>query len=118
MSAGVSDWCIRYYFAGPTARHNGTFFTVPGESVPEYIEVLRENWVQLEALKTAVPAGGDFSKGGRLSTSIRIGSFATGVCLHYHYLPMNTKERLDEVIAGYEYAMQRAPRVQTMLRSL
>ena len=118
LSVTDSDWSIRYYFPGPTARHNGTFFTIPGRSVPEYITILRENWDQLEALKAAVPTGGEFSKTGKLSTSIRIGTFAAGVCLHYHYLPINTKKQLDEVIAGFEYAIQRAARVQTMLQAL
>lgn len=118
LKVSSTSWGITYYFPGATARHNGTFFTIEGTSVPKYIDALRENWKELEALKASVPAGGEFTKPGRMNMNIRISSFAPGVCLHYHHLPINSRSQIDKTIAGYEYAMQRVPMIQAFLRTL
>ena len=118
LKVSSSSWGITYYFPGPTARHSGTFFTIEGVSVPKYIQALRENWQELETLKVSVPSGGEFTKPGKMNMTIRISSFAPGVCLHYHYSPINSRSQLDKVIAGYEYAIQRVPTIQAFLRTL
>jgi hypothetical protein len=118
LKVSSSSWGVTYYFPGGTARHNGTFFTIEGVKIQAYIEAFRENWKELESLKAAIPAGGEFTKTGRMNMTIRISSFAPGVCLHYHHLPMNSSSQIEKVVRGYEYAIQRAPVIQAFLRTL
>lgn len=113
-----SAWEIFYYFPGPDRRHNGTFMSVPGNSVEQYISAFNDNWAEYEQLKTSVPKGGEFSKNGKMGMSIRIGNFAQGVCLRSHYMPVSSVQQLEEVIGGYRYAAQRAPQIQKFLASL
>ena len=32
------SWEIAYYFPGPDQRHNGTFVSIPGKSIQQYID--------------------------------------------------------------------------------
>lgn len=112
------NWRIKYYFPGPDLRQKGEFVSLPGSSISAYIQALKDNWVEFEKLKQAVPAGSDFSKSGAMGMTIRIGSFAEGVCIRSYYMPLSTRSQLDKVISSYSYATQRAPIVQQLLFSL
>jgi hypothetical protein len=113
-----SSWEISYYFSGPDLRYNGTFITVPGSSIEQYISAFNDNWKEYERLKSATPAGGDFSKSGKMGMTIRIGKFAQGVCIHSYHMPISSAQQLNKVISGYRYAVQRAPQIQKFLNSL
>lgn len=113
-----SEWEVRYYFPGPDLRHNGTFVTLAGSSLPRYIEAFNENWAEYESLKSSIPSGGEFTKIGKMGMNIRIGQFAQGVCLHLYHMPISTRQQLQKIIDGYMYATQRAPQVQNFLASL
>ncbi len=118
LKVTTTSWEIAYYFPGPDMRYNGTFVTVPGSSVELYISAFIENWAEYEKLKTAIPKDGEFTKPGKNGMVIRIGRFAQGVCIRSHHMPINSKQRLDQVITGYRYAAERAPRIQAFLASL
>jgi hypothetical protein len=111
-------WEIAYYFYGPDRRYNGTFVSVPGESVPDYITAFRENWAEYEQLRNVIPGGGDFSKPARQGMSIRINGFNPGVCIRGYHMPITTLEHLEKVIKSYDYASKRAPQIQAVLESL
>jgi hypothetical protein len=84
----------------------------------KYISAFLENWEEFETLKSAIPSGSDVHKQGKMGMSIRIGSFAQGVCIQDCHLPINSKKQLENVINGYRYASQRAPLIQQFLASL
>lgn len=113
-----SSWQIRYYFPGPDLRHKGEFVSLPGSSICDYIQALKDNWVEFEKLKQTIPAGGDFSKSGAMGMTIRVSRFAQGVCIRSYHMPLATRSQLDKVIGAYGYAAQRAPKVQQLLSSL
>jgi hypothetical protein len=113
-----TSWEISYYFPGPDLRYSGTFVSVPGRSIEQYISAFRDNWAEYEQLKATIPRGGEFSKTGKMGMTIRIGNFAQGVCLQSYHMPITSAQRLETVIDGYRYAAQRAPQIQTFLASL
>ena len=55
-----ASWEISYYFSGPDLRHNGTFVSVPGKSIEQYISAYLENFAEYEKLKEAIPNSGEF----------------------------------------------------------
>ena len=112
------SWEISYYFSGPDMRYNGTFFSVPGGSIDEYIIAFDDNWAEYEKLKTAIPKGGEFSTHGKKGMTIRIGNFAEGVCVQSYHMPISSRQQLNKVIDSYRYAVQRATQVQQLLASL
>lgn len=113
-----TSWEISYYFPGPDMRYNGTFVSVPGRSIEQYISAFNENWAEYEKLKANIPKGGEFSKPGRMGMSIRIGSFSQGVCIHSYHMPISSRRQLENIINGYCYAAKRAPQIQKFLASL
>jgi len=113
-----SSWEIFYYFPGPDMRYNGTIVTVAGSLIDQYIIAFSENWNEYEQLKAAIPEGGNFSKPGKLGMEIRIGGFADGVCIRNYHMPISSGQHLEKVIAGYRYASERAPQIQSFLESL
>lgn len=110
-------WEISYYFSGPDMRYNGTFVSVSGGLIEQYISAFSENWAEYEQLKGAIPKDGNFSKLGKKGMTIRIG-FAQGVCIQSYYMPISSVQQLEKLISGYRYAAQRAPQVQQFLASL
>ncbi len=113
-----TSWEISYYFPGPDLRHNGTFFSIPGNSIDEYISAFRDNWAEFELLKASIPAGGDFSKNGKMGMSIRVGSFAPGVCLRSYHMPATSVQQIEKIVGGYQQAKLRVPQIQEFLTSL
>lgn len=118
LKVSKASWEIQYYFPGPDLRHNGTFVSVPGNSIDQYISAFHENWAEYEKLKAFVPKGGEFTKSGKLNMTIRIGNFAQGVCLRSYHMPINSAQQLEKIVGGYRYAAQRAPQIQQFLASL
>lgn len=99
-------------------RYNGTFVSVSGNSIEQYISAFNENWKEYEQLKATIPKGGDFSKPGKQGMTIRIGNFAQGVCIRSYHMPISSAQQLEKIISGYRYAAQRAPQIQQFLASL
>ena len=64
-----------------------------------------------------IPAGGIFETNGLMGMSIRIG-WAEGVCLKSYHMPINSETKLNQVIKDYNYAKERALKLQEMLRLL
>lgn len=118
LKVSVQSWEITYYFSGPDLRYNGTFVSIPGKQVREYIDAFSENWAEYQKLKQTIPAGGEFSKTGAMGMSIRIDAFNSGVCLQSYHMPIASEDQLKAVIAGYEYATNRAKEVQLLLQQL
>jgi hypothetical protein len=110
-------WTIEYYFPGPDRRYNGTFVTVPGWEIDEYIDALLSNWAEYQRLKTTIPKGGAFSREGKLEMTIRVGGFAEGVCLRAYHMPMNSLDRVEHVIGSWRYATHRVKELRPLLFS-
>lgn len=118
LKVKMTSWEISYYFPGPDMRHNGVFVTVPGVSIESYIQAFQENWAEYNRLKLVMPSGGEFSTGGKMDMTIRIGKFAQGVCIRSYHMPISSESQLTKVVEGYRYASQRAPQIQKFLASL
>lgn len=111
------SWEIAYYFPGPDRRYNGTFVSIPGASIQKYIDAYLENWSEYEQLKASIPSGGEFSKDGEMGMSIRLGRVMAGVCLRSYHMPIDSQTRLEHILDGYRYAVNRAPEIQKLLAS-
>ena len=112
------SWQVEYYFPGPDLRHNGEFFRIPGSSLEKYINALIANWTQFQALKAAIPYNGEFKTVGELGMCIQVGGYHEGVCLKSYHMPINTQTKLENVLASYRYALQRAPQVASLMEKL
>jgi hypothetical protein len=113
-----TSWEISYYFSGPDMRYNGTFISIPGNSIEKYITAFRENFAEYIDLKSTIPSGGEFSKQGKMGMSIRVGKFNQGVCLQSYFMPIDSKQKLEQLLDDYGYASKRAPQIQQFLSSL
>ena len=113
----VDDWYIQYYFSGPDLRYNGTFVQVAGKEIDEYINAYRNNFEKYLEIKKTIPDSGKFETPGEKGMTIRLGLWE-GVCIDYYHMPIDTKEKIEEIIADYQYAKQRAKVLQNMLKSL
>jgi len=110
-----SSFQIEHYFPGHDARHKGSHLTIPGSEVPEYINAFHANWLEFCELKKAIPPGGSFTKIGVMGMAICIGGYGQGVCLRAYDGPIDTPERMEEIIASYRSAIVRAAEVQKLL---
>ncbi len=117
LSVTKNSWSIKYYFSGPDLRYNGTFVTVPGEKINDYIEAWRNNFKKYILLKASIPSGGKFETNGEMGMSIRVG-WGEGVCLKAYHMPINTEDKLRQVTEDYSIAKERAIIVQEMLKKL
>jgi len=126
------SWQILYCSPGPDRRYNNTFVRVPelfGKSIDEideYISAFKENWQELQELKTAFPQG-EMSKTGKLGMNIRINGYEPGINMQgrivsslsgrNHCWPINTQAQLDTVILSYQYVKERVPQIQELLKT-
>lgn len=117
LTVTQDGWTIEYYFSGSDLRYNGTFFTIQGTKIDQYINAWEKNFEKYLELKRTIPAGGSFSINGEMGMSIRIGTFE-GVCLQSYHMPISTKEKLDKVISDYSNAKERASKIQKMLSQI
>lgn len=117
LKVSVNNWYIQYYFSGPDLRYNGTFVNIEGKDIDKYIDAWRTNFNKYLKLKETIPTGGKFDTNGLMGMSIRIG-WSEGVCLRSYHMPINNSAKLNQVIEDYEYAKERAIKLQELLRSL
>lgn len=117
LKVSVNNWYIHYYFSGPDLRYNGTFVNIEGREIDKYIDAWKKNFDKYLQLKKTIPAGGKFDTNGLMGMSIRIG-WAEGVCLRSYHMPINNSSKLNQVIKDYEYAKNRAVKLQELLSSL
>lgn len=111
------SWYIEYYFSGPDLRYNGTFVTINGNEIDKYIEAWKNNYSKYLVIKDTIPSEGTFDTRGEMGMSIRIG-WSEGVCLRSYYMPIRTEKKINEVVADYQYAKERAIKLQKMLQTI
>lgn len=110
---------VSYYFPGPDARYNGTFFHIDGKDIQEYILAIKENWKTLNSLAKIAPAGGTFSKEGKMKMSIVVGGHFRGFHINgYSRLAVVTESDVEKYVSSYEYALKRANEIQLFLSGL
>lgn len=109
------SWEISYFFSYPNTRYNGTFVTVEGNDVPNYITAFQANWNEYVNLKNSMTPGQELVKLGKQDMTIRIGSFREGVCLRDHHLPICTEQELQNIVASYNYAQLRSQKAHIFL---
>jgi hypothetical protein len=112
------SWKIRHYFPGPDLRHNGTFVEIPGSDLPKYIDAYEENWKEYQLLRMSIPEEGEFQKVAKQGMALRIGKFHPGVCIIAYHMPINSESALKKLLDGYHYALERAPKIQGLLKGL
>ncbi|WP_300296006.1 hypothetical protein [uncultured Intestinimonas sp.] len=118
LIVSIDSWNIKYYFPGPDLRYNGIFVTVKGSEIEKYISAWKSNYSRYLLLKKSIPVDGDFCTTGEMGMSIRIGRFFEGVCLYSYHMPIKTVEKLNQVISDYQYAKERAVKLQELLHNL
>ena len=111
------EWHIHYYFSGPDYRYSGTFVDIDGSEVKEYISTWKNNFEKYMKLKNIIPLDGQFETAGVAGMSIRIG-FVEGVCLRSYHMPINSLDKLNQVICDYENAENRAYKIQELLKTI
>jgi PDZ domain-containing secreted protein len=118
LKVSSKGWRIYYYFPGPDGRYNGTSVSIEESKVEEYIQAFIENYNEWEKLKEVVPEGGSFEKVGKANMTIRVGkSYWEGICLCSYHMQIKDKEKLNQVIESYKYAIERAKEITEKLYS-
>ena len=56
-------------------------------------------------------------KDGKMGMSIRLGRVMAGVCLRSYHMPIDSQTRLEHILDGYRYAVNRATEIQKLLAS-
>ena len=118
LHVSSSDWHIEYYFAGPDLRYNGTFKRIYSNEIDKYISAWKNNFNKYTILKEQIPKGGEYSVGGEMGMTIRIGSWSEGVCLISYHMPIKSYCELQKIVEDYENAKISAMKIQTILRDL
>lgn len=111
-----NGWGIEYYFPGPDFRYKGTFVTIQGDKVSEYMDAWIENFTEYTELKKVIPFDGSFSKRGLMGMTIHVGGYIDGVCLESYHMLVNTEQMLQAVIDDYEYAMKCGEKMMQLLK--
>lgn len=102
--ATPSSWRIRFYLKGPDLRYNGDFLYIGSQDVQSTIENYKKAFDRYEELKLITPKGAELSENqGQLT--IRVGSFAKGVCMKNYHNPISTRSDLELVVSLYERAL-------------
>ena len=115
----MNSWSIRYYFPGPDMRYNGTWLTLEGKDIDNYIKAYKANWEEYQSLKTQVPKGGSFRKQGLQGMSINVGSsgiYQDGICIDGWHLPINNEKELTALLESFEYCKTKAPQIMEWLK--
>lgn len=114
-------WHIRYYFSGPDARYNGTFFTINGSDIEEYIDGYLEGWKEYQSLYNTIPEGASFKKDGKKTLAICVAKdkykLRNGICIDGWHMPISTKEGVTEIVTAFRTCKERAPAIMNWLRS-
>jgi hypothetical protein len=118
LTVSAATWEIKYFFPGPDRRYNGTFVTVPGVMIDQYIEAWLDNWAEYQRVVASLPKVSGFSKTCKLGMVIHIGNFVSGLCICLHHMPVCTQVHIDEIVASYSYAKKRALQIQNELHLL
>lgn len=113
-----NNWEIYYYFSGPDLRYNGILFSISGTSIDLYIKAYIKNFDEFNKLKEVIPRDGDFSIKGELNMDIRVGKYFQGVCITSYHMPISTQSELDKLIKDFNYAKDKAPKIQEFLKLL
>ena len=118
LKVSTTSWEIQYYFPGIDLRRKGTFKNIPGAVIREFAQAYQENWEEFQRLKSALPPDGEFTSSGACGMTIRVGSFAEGVCLEFFHRPVSSEAQLQITLESYAYAERRAAQVQALLQNL
>ena len=113
-----SDWHIEYYLAGTDLRYNGTFNRIYSNEIDKYINAWENNFNKYTVLKGQIPKGGEYTVGGEMGMSIRIGSWNEGVCLVSYHMPIKSDSELQKKVEDYKNAKISAMKIQAILRDL
>ncbi|WP_215398733.1 hypothetical protein [Rheinheimera oceanensis] len=114
----VDSWSINYNFQGPDNRYKGTSLIISGNEIDTYIHAYKNNWLEYEKLKIAMPPDTELTKKGEMNMTIRIGGYWEGVCIYDYFMPLRAKLDLDNILSNYIYAKSRAKAVQDILIGL
>lgn len=110
-------WTIEYYFPGPDLRYNGTFISIPGEQIDEYINAWKNNFKRYQILKQALPSDGEYRESGEMGMIINVGGLREGVGLDYRFI-WSSQAVIDEIIADYVYAKNTAEKILNALKNI
>ncbi len=119
LVVNLSTWFIQYYFPGIDNRHSGTFIKVPKEEIDEFISAFKNNWLKYEKVKeTSQTLGGEIRLIGEKNMTIYISSYHEGVCIQSYHMPLKSKEQIENVVADYYWAKERAKIIIEILQKL
>lgn len=113
-----NNWHIKYYFPGPDMRYNGTFFTIYGNSIDEYIDAWESNFQKYLDLKSTLSLDGTYETFGKKNMKISVGGFRDGVCIDGWHMNVQTKEKVNEIINDYKNAKAKAEKIMGLLKNM
>ncbi len=111
-------WEIYYYFSGPDMRYNGTSVRFRDHEVPKAIEHYRSAYEKFKESKRVTPAEAELKIGYSMDLTIRVGGSGEGVCLGSYHDPVHTDDGLNVKLESFSMAIERAPKIQELLREL
>jgi hypothetical protein len=117
LHVSKSDWYLRFYFPGPDLRHNGEFLTIPGNQMLDFISAYKSNFATYLKLKESIPANGSFTQNGMMGMKININGYFNGVCIKSYHLPINTQDKLNEILTEFQEVIIKSKKILTLLNN-
>ena len=108
---------INFYFPGPDARYNGTFFYIDELDIDKYIKAYQTNWelgVELQAKIQELPQS-ELRKTGDQSMNIRVTKTLVTLYIHQYCLPISSYEECKEMIKLFKLAKLRIDEIRNKL---
>ena len=112
------SWEVKYYFPGPDLRHNGTFLRFGDRDIPKLVVAYQSAYQKYLDLKRTIAPGVELKLEQALNLTIRVGGHFEGICLASYHDPVANDSALQRKLAAYAVALDRAPRIQAMLKQL
>lgn len=101
-------WYIEYYFAGPDVRYNGKYYRITNENIDQYIDALKDNFLEYKKIKHENIDNDILSKSVSMDMTIRIAPFSEGVCLFGMNCVISNERQLSKMIESLQYARKKA----------
>lgn len=114
----ANRWEIEYYFPGPDLRHKGTFVRFADREIENLIDEYRAAYQKWKDLKQSAIKGTELTLPASAHLTVRVGGYLDGVCLAIRHDPVNNDSKLQQKVDSYVLALERAPKIQEMLRHI
>lgn len=114
----TNSWEIQYYFPGPDRRYKGSFITINGKYIDNYINAWENNFNKFEELKKQHKfKNGQINLDGEAGMNIVVGGILEGVYLSNYRMCIKHYAGIQQIVNDYRKAKQIAEKIQKLFNT-